>query len=94
MRIFAKTRVPQFLSKLRNATHHFSLRDVVEEDEVAEHRDEADEPQAGHNVDHSVLQGEFAWNIINPLYLSLKPTLNNKCSDVELKKMNIHFRVI
>ena len=60
--------VPQFLSKLRNATHHFSLRDIVEEDEVAEHRDEADEPQAGHNVDHSVLQGEFAWNIISPLY--------------------------
>ena len=92
MRIFGLSlqKLELLMSRLRNASHHFSLRDVVEEDEVAEHRDEADEPQTGHNVDHSVLQGEFAWNIIR----SLKPTLNNKCSDVELKKMNIHFRVL
>ena len=42
------------------STHHFSLRDIVEEDEVTEHGDEADEAQPCHHVDDGVLQGEFS----------------------------------
>ena len=46
-------------------THRFPLRDVVEEDEVAEHCDEADQPQAGHHVDHGILQGKFSYGFLS-----------------------------
>ena len=45
-------------------THNFPLGDVVEHDEVAEHRDEADQAQPGHYVDDCVLQTEFTWQNI------------------------------
>jgi hypothetical protein len=37
-------------------TYYFSLVDIVEENEVAEHGDEGEEAQPRHNVDHRVLQ--------------------------------------
>ncbi len=37
-------------------TYYFSLVDIVEEYEVAEHCDEGEEAQTRHNVDHRVLQ--------------------------------------
>ena len=40
-------------------TDNFPVWDVVEHDEVAEHGDEADKAQAGHYVDHRVLQREL-----------------------------------
>ena len=42
------------------STHHFSLRDIVQEDEVTEHGDEADEAESSHHVNHGVLQGKFS----------------------------------
>ena len=38
------------------ASHNFSLRNIVEENEITEHGDEAEESQASHYVDHCVLQ--------------------------------------
>ena len=40
--------------------HNLSLRDIVEEDEVTEHCDEAEKTKSGHNVDHRVLQIKFS----------------------------------
>jgi hypothetical protein len=40
-------------------SYNFPLGDIVEEDEVAEHGDEAEQPEAGHYVDHGVLQVKF-----------------------------------
>ena len=36
--------------------YNLPLLDVVEEDKVAEHGDEAKQPQTGHDVDDGVLQ--------------------------------------
>ena len=36
-------------------TYNFPLLDIVEEDEVAEHGGEAEQPQARHDHDHRVL---------------------------------------
>ena len=44
-------------------TYNFPLLDVVEEDEVTEHGDEAEQAQAGHYVDHSVLQIKLSWTV-------------------------------
>ena len=41
-------------------SHNFTLGDIVEEDEVAEHGDEAEEAESGNNVDHRVLQVKFS----------------------------------
>ena len=41
-------------------TYNFPFFDVVEEDEIAEHSDEAEEPESSHNVDHRVLQVKFS----------------------------------
>ena len=43
------------LSNISN-TYNFPLLDVVEKDKVAEHGDEAEEAQAGHYVNHGVLE--------------------------------------
>ena len=40
--------------------HNLSLRDIVEEDEVTEHGDEADQTKTSHNIDDSVLQIKFS----------------------------------
>ena len=37
-------------------TYNLLFWDIVEEDEVAEHGDEAEETESSHNVDHCVLQ--------------------------------------
>ena len=37
------------------STDHMPLNDIVEEQEVTEHGDEAEQTEAGHNVDHRVL---------------------------------------
>ena len=42
-------------------TYNFSLLHVVEKDEVTEHGDEREKAQTSHNVDHRVLQVEFAY---------------------------------
>ena len=41
-------------------TYYFPLLDIVEEDKVAEHGDEAEEAEAGHDVDDGVLEVELA----------------------------------
>ena len=41
--------------------YYFSLGDIIEHDEVTEHGDEAEQAQAGHYVDHSVLQIKLSW---------------------------------
>ena len=41
-------------------TYNFPLLDIVEEDEVTEHGDEAEEAEARHNVDDGVLEVELA----------------------------------
>ena len=43
--------------------YNWSLRDIVEEDEVAEHGDEAEETETSHDVDHCVLQIKLSWNL-------------------------------
>ena len=43
-------------------TYNFPLLDVVEEDEVTEHGDEAEQAQARHDVDHGVLQVKLPWD--------------------------------
>ena len=43
--------------------YNWSLGDIVEEDEVAEHGDEAEETESSHNVDHCVLQVKLSWNL-------------------------------
>ena len=40
--------------------YHKPLDDVVEEDEVAEHGDEAEEAEARHDVDHCIFQVELS----------------------------------
>ena len=45
----------RLLNEQRRMTYNLPLLDVVEEHEVTEHGDEAEEPQAGHYVDHGVL---------------------------------------
>jgi hypothetical protein len=42
-------------------TYNFALVDVVEEDKVAEHGDEGEEAQPGHDVYHRVLQVKFSY---------------------------------
>ena len=41
-------------------TYYLSVRDIVEEDEVTKHGDEADETKTSNNVDNSVLQIKFS----------------------------------
>ena len=41
-------------------TYNFPLLDIVEEDEVTEHGDEAEEAEARHDVDDGVLEVELA----------------------------------
>ena len=43
-------------------SYNFTLRDIVEEDEVTEHCDEAEKTKSSHNVDHRVLQIKFSCN--------------------------------
>ena len=43
--------------------YNWSLGDIVEEDEVAEHGDEAEETESSHNVDHCVLQIKLSWDL-------------------------------
>ena len=43
-----------------NTPHNLSLRDIVEEDEVTEHGDEADESQTSNNIDDRILKVEFS----------------------------------
>ena len=38
-----------------STTHNLPLLDIVEENEVTEHGDEAEEAQSSHYVDHRVL---------------------------------------
>ena len=40
--------------------YNLPLLDVVEEHKVAEHGDEAEQPQTGHDVDDGVLQIKLA----------------------------------
>ena len=44
-----------------NSTYNRSLGNVVEKDEVAEHGDEAEKSESGHNVDHRVFQVKFSF---------------------------------
>ena len=53
------------------ATYNFTLRNIVEENEVTEHGDEAEESQARHYVDHCVLKIKLSWNIECKLKLKL-----------------------
>ena len=41
-------------------SYNFTLRDIVEEDEVTKHGDKAEKTKSSHNVDHRVLQIEFS----------------------------------
>ena len=43
--------------------YNWSLGDIVEEDEVAEHGDEAEETESSNNVDHCVLQIKLSWDL-------------------------------
>ena len=44
-------------------SYNFALRDIVEEDEVAEHGDEAEESETSDNVDHNIFQIKLSFNI-------------------------------
>ena len=39
-----------------------ALVDVVEEDKIAEHGDEAEEPETGNNVDHNIFEIKLSLN--------------------------------
>ena len=41
-------------------TYQHSFRDIVEEDEVTEHGDKAEETEASDHINHSVFQIKFA----------------------------------
>ena len=49
--------------KAEKKSYNFTLGDIVEEDEIAEHGDEAEETKPSHNVDHCVLQVKLSWNL-------------------------------
>ena len=40
--------------------YNLPVRDIVEEDEVTKHGDEADQTKASNNVDYSVFQIKFS----------------------------------
>ena len=52
------------MKKKKGDAYNWSLGDIVEEDEVAEHGDEAEETESSHNVDHCVLQVKFSWKFL------------------------------
>ena len=55
----------------KKETYNFSLWHVIKHDEVTEHRDEADETETRHNVDHCILQTELSCNKYSAVLIQL-----------------------